>query len=446
MKTIKDVMTADVVWVSPSAKAKTAIILLKGHGIDALPVVYSHDSVVGMLYCSSLIGQDPDASVMDLMDKAYTTVSSDMPVYQASDLMKSDGKSHLLVVDAGKLVGIISRSDVIGELGKSYDTLTRLPWQDAFREWSINALDRGLEISVILFDLDLFGKFNKKYGHVMGDNVLKAVAGVLQSETDPEKDLLCRYAGDEFAIASYRKASDASVLAQQIVDRIAQIEIPGLPEQITATYGVAGGRRTGGRATVHSTATLDDLITNASLNCMLSKPHRIEPAPTEASLAETAEQPATAAVAVTAAHARLKIQTIRLSTTTSEATAEVILARGEEEFAHAASGYSVGGRSMLRLVAESTAAAATRSLSSGHGIVVDDVITFQSGDEREVVTVIATFVTPRASTTHAGSAFVRRADPYRAAAAALLSAINRQIVIAPKSEPKREEEKVMSDE
>lgn len=434
MKTIADVMTSDVVWVSPSAKAKTATILLKGHGVDALPVVYSHDAVVGMIYCSSLIGQDPEVPVMDIMDKSFVSVSSDMPVYKAADLMKSDGKSHLLVVDSGKLVGIVSRSDIICELGKSYDTLTGLPWQDAFREWSINALDRGMEISVILIDLDLFGKFNKKYGHVVGDNVLKAVANVLQVEADSDRDFLCRYAGDEFALASYRKAGEAEEFSRRIVERISQIEIPGMPEKVTATFGVAGGRRTGGRASIHSAATLDDLITNASLNCMLSKPHRPEATPAEAAVAVACEAPTERAEAPRAAQPRLKIQTIRLATTATEATAEVILSLGEEEFSHTASGYSVGGRNLLRLVSSAAAAAASRSLAPEHGIAIEDVITFQAADEREMVTVVATFVTPKGSTTHAGSALVRRADPYRAAAAALLSAINRQLAVAPKAQ------------
>jgi len=142
MKTLKDVMSADVVWISPAQQVKSAIFLLKGHGIDALPVVYAHDSVVGMIYSSTLLGQSQDASIMDVMDKNYTVVSSDTPVYQAAEMMKVGGNSHLLVVDGGKLVGIVSRSDIVAELGKSYDTLTKLPWQDAFREWGIDALDR----------------------------------------------------------------------------------------------------------------------------------------------------------------------------------------------------------------------------------------------------------------------------------------------------------------
>ena len=431
MKTVKDVMSPDVVWVSPSARVKTAMILLKGHGIDALPVVYAHDAVVGMIYSSSLLGQDPAASVMDVMEKDYTAVPPETPVFQAAEMMRLNGKSHVLVVESGKLVGIVSRSDIIGELGKSYDTLTRLPWQDAFREWSISALDRGHEISVILIDLDLFGRFNKKYGHVMGDDVLKAVAEVLKSETDPEKDFLCRYAGDEFAIASYRKAGEANDFAKHLIERIEQIEVPGLPERIRATFGMAGGRRAGGREQIHSAATLDDLITNASLNCTLSKPHRPEEARAEQRAAAVEQPPQVAASA--AEPARLKIQTIRLSTTAAEATAEVVLSRGDEEFAHSATGYSAGGRSLLRLVAEATAASASKSLAPGHGVVIDDVMSFQTADDREIITVIASFVTPRGSTTHAGSAFVRRADPYRAAAAAALSAVNRQLAATPRA-------------
>lgn len=439
MKTIRDVMTPGVVWISPTQQAKTAIILMKGHGIDALPVVYSHDSVVGILYCSSLLGQDPDAPVVDLMDKEFTTVPPEMPVFEAGELMKTDGRSHLLVVEDGKLAGIVSRSDIISELGKSYDTLTRLPWQDAFREWSINALDRGREISVVLIDLNLFGKFNKRYGHVMGDNVLKAVAEALKSQVDSETDFLCRYAGDEFAIASFRPAREANEFGKRLTDAIGDIEIIGLPEKIGATYGIAGGRRTGGRQQIHSAATLDDLITNASLNCTLSKPHRADTSTSEAvatAVPQTLLTPEPAEHAMSTGiqrsqQTRLKIQTIRLSTTTTEATAEVILSKDTQEFAHNATGFSTGGRATLRLVAEAAAGAATKSLTGGHGVVIEDVILTQTSDERQMVTVVATFIMPSGSTTHAGSALVRRADPYRAAAAALLAAINRQIVMAP---------------
>ncbi len=448
MKTLKDVMTSDVVWISPSARVKTAIILLKGHAIDALPVVYSHDAVVGIIYSSNLLGQDESSSVLDVMDKNFVTVSPDTPVYQAAEMMKVGGHSHLLIVEAGRMTGIVSRSDVVAELGKSYDTLTRLPWQDALREWSIGMLDRGREISIVLLDLDLFGKFNKNYGHVMGDNVLKSVANVMSSMVDIERDFLCRYGGDEFAIASLRSSQDATELGTRLVERIGQIELPGLPETIGATFGIAGGRRIGGREQAHSAATLDDLINNASLNCTLLKPHKQEAAEEEPVASEpVTEERATSETvpipvgALGSYHERLKIQTIRISTSPSGSTAQVTLSLGEREYTHAASGYSTGGRSLLRLVAEATASSVSKSLSPGHGVTIDDVTTFRTGDDRDVVSVIATFITPRSTNTTAGSAVVRHSDPHRAAAAALLAAVNRQIAIAPlsHSEPEKPE-------
>jgi IMP dehydrogenase len=435
MKTIRDVMTHDVVWISPSASAKTAILLLKGHGIEALPVVYAHDSLVGMIYCHSLIGQDENARVVDLMDKNYTTVAPDMPVYKAADLMRANANSHLLVVDGGKLVGIVGRSDVITELGKSYDTLTGLPWQDAFREWGIDALEHGMEISVILIDLNLFGKFNKRYGHLVGDNVLKGVARALEGEVDPARDFLCRYAGDEFAVVTYRKATEADAFGNLLVQRIGEVEVPDMPEKIGGTFGMAGGRRVSGRKDVHAAAMFDDLITNASLNCTLAKPHRPDLAGVEPGQTGSAPIQPERGEPRAARQPRLKIQTIRISTTDTDATAEVTLARGEDEFTHPASGYSIGGRSTLRIVAEAAAGSAAKSLETGHGVIVDDVFITQATEERQIVTVIATFIAPSGTTSHAGSAVVRRSDPYRAAVAALLSAINRKMVAAPQAPP-----------
>ena len=418
MKVVRDIMTSNVVWISPAQQVKTAAILMKGHGISAIPVVYSHDSVVGIVYSSTILDKSPDLLIVDVMEKDFSVVSPDMPVYQASEMMGVGGRSHLLVVEDGRLVGIVSRGDIIGELGRSYDTLTGLPWQDALREWCISALDSGREISVILFDLDLFGRFNKRYGHVVGDKVLKAVADAIKTQIDPEKDILCRYAGDEFAVGSLRPAAQAHELAERAMKLISEISIDGLPERVSATFGIAGGRRAGGRAPIHSAATLDDLITNASLNCTASKQHRQE------AVSETQST-----VAKPAASARLKIQTIRLSTTDKETTVEVVLSRGQEEFSHLVTGFVSGGRQMLKLVAEAAAGAITKSLPPEHGVVVEDVVSFETEDGREVVSAVAALITPRGGTTHAGSAIVRRSDPYRAAVAAVLAATNRVAAI-----------------
>lgn len=443
MKTVRDVMTSDVIWINPSAPVKSAVVLMgkTGHNIGALPVVGPDERLVGLLNYASVLGVPSDARVHEVMDTQFTTVDPDVSVHDAADLLREAGASHLLVIENDRLIGIVSPTDLITELGKNFDPLTNLPWQDAFRQWAVNALKRGMEISIILFDLDDFGKFNKKYGHVVGDRVLTQVADVLKSGTDSDLDMLCRYAGDEFGIASVRKADDAIALADKLKESISRIDIPEIPEGISGTYGHAGGRRTREREDTHYAATMDDLITRASKNCTASKPKRVEQQPAAAQ----PEVQAPAATAELSAHhapiappsgavSRLKIQSISITTTETEATVAVTLARGAYQFARSASGYAVGGKNTLRLVAEAAAGAACKSMVPGHGIVVDEVIAQDTGKEEEVMTVVTTFISPRWSTRSVGSAVVKRGDRYRAVAAALLAAVNRQVESAPQME------------
>jgi CBS domain-containing protein len=127
MKTVGEVMTTNVIWVSPSYPVKTAIILMKGHKIGVLPVVHNEDAVVGMIGYQELIGENPESSIIDVMDKSFSTITPDTTVYQAAEIMAKEKRSHLLVVENGRMAGIISDSDLLPELGKSFDPLTGLP-------------------------------------------------------------------------------------------------------------------------------------------------------------------------------------------------------------------------------------------------------------------------------------------------------------------------------
>lgn len=420
-------MTGHVVTVPPSAIAKSAMFLMKGHEIGALPVVHDQSTLMGIVYLQDLLGRDPMINVSDLMTKNFATVGPDTTVFDAAEMMTKTGHSHLVVVDDGQLVGIMSHTDALKELGTSFDPLTGLPWSDALRDWATSALKNGHEIAVIFIDLNQFGLFNKNYGHITGDAVLKATAEVLKSGMEPESDFLCRYGGDEFAIATVRHADDAVELADRLMGRIALIEIADVPEGVSGTYGIAGGRRTKERLDVHYAATLDDLINRASQNCMKNKPGRAE---LEAVQPEAAA-PEVAAGPPVAGPGRLKIERINFASSDLEVTVDVSLVRGDQQFQRSVSGYAVATRNVLRLVAEAAAAAVSSSLASGHGVVVDDVLIQSTGSDNDVVTVVAVFITPSASVTHAGSAIVRRADLYRAAASALLSAVNRFVQRTP---------------
>lgn len=55
-------------------------------------------------------------------------------------------------------------------------------------------------LTLIMFDIDHFKKFNDLYGHAAGDNCLRIVAKALQGVGRRDADVACRYGGEEFAL------------------------------------------------------------------------------------------------------------------------------------------------------------------------------------------------------------------------------------------------------
>lgn len=96
-------------------------------------------------------------------------------------------------------------------------------------------------LSVLLFDIDFFKKFNDEYGHLTGDAVLVAV-GQKVSETVRTEDILARYGGEEFAvIARETPTTKAKVLGERIRRAIekCKVEVDSETLGVTASVGIA---------------------------------------------------------------------------------------------------------------------------------------------------------------------------------------------------------------
>jgi hypothetical protein len=107
------------------------------------------------------------------------------------------------------------------------------------------------------------------------------------------------------------------------------------------------------------------------------------------------------------------------------ATAEVELESAGTSARGLRSGFALGN-SALRLVVDAAAEAIGQFLPPGHGVVADSVNLVQGGSGEDIVLVTALLVTPQTQVRVSGSSIIKQ-DPYRAAAAALLDSINRQI-------------------
>jgi PAS domain S-box-containing protein len=102
------------------------------------------------------------------------------------------------------------------------DDLTRLPNRRSFVEELRNGLQRGSEsIGLLVLDMDDFKLVNDRFGHQVGDAVLRLFGRYLQRIADPS-EFVARLGGDEFAIIcrSVTREDDLLRRANVIAERL----------------------------------------------------------------------------------------------------------------------------------------------------------------------------------------------------------------------------------
>jgi CBS domain-containing protein len=118
---VRDHMDTEVYSVEPGAEILDAVGFLLEHRVTGAPVVDEDGHLVGMLTekdCLRLVATGADAdrprgTVADFMTTAVTTISPDTDVYYAAGLFLHQGFRRFPVVESGRLVGAITRFDIL---------------------------------------------------------------------------------------------------------------------------------------------------------------------------------------------------------------------------------------------------------------------------------------------------------------------------------------------
>jgi diguanylate cyclase (GGDEF)-like protein len=128
-----------------------------------------------------------------------------------------------------------------------HDMLTGLPNRVLLLEQLERALKqwrRGDKVALLFIDLDRFKHVNDTLGHLMGDDLLKAVAGRLRDNVRGH-DLVARLGGDEFVILQItsRPLQEPAELAARIITSLcAPYVLNGHMLEIGASVGIAVSR------------------------------------------------------------------------------------------------------------------------------------------------------------------------------------------------------------
>ena len=141
LTTCGEIMSRDVIAIAPHAPLAEALDLLRHHHIKALPVTDEQSKVLGIVTQTDLLDKAvwgsggprlgararlrlslsrvraPHGVVEDIMTTTVRTVRPDTPVAELVLRMSAAGLHHLPAVDdAGRLIGIVSQTDVIAAL------------------------------------------------------------------------------------------------------------------------------------------------------------------------------------------------------------------------------------------------------------------------------------------------------------------------------------------
>lgn len=191
------------------------------------------------LYAAKARGRD-QALGRDQMDTLAAELDSDV------QLMHFENVTRVVTERTASMLSNFGRNLVQkAQLAADQDKLTQV-WNRRYfdrrfeRELKL-AQAHGTPLTIAVFDLDHFGRFNRQHGMPTGDAVLLEFAQLAQSCTRAT-DWFARYGGEEFALVVRGSVAETVAVAERIRSALerAVIEQPsGLPVHCTVSVGVA---------------------------------------------------------------------------------------------------------------------------------------------------------------------------------------------------------------
>jgi CBS-domain-containing membrane protein len=130
----RDIMTRSVVTVRADESARQAAGLLAEHRITAMPVLDGTGRLVGMVSEADLLAHrlahdprshlwrddrpqpDPARTVGEVMSRTVVSLGPDADTASMAEVMLDRGLRSIPIVDGGRLVGIVSRRDLLRTL------------------------------------------------------------------------------------------------------------------------------------------------------------------------------------------------------------------------------------------------------------------------------------------------------------------------------------------
>lgn len=176
----------------------------------------------------------PPARIQSLLDQAreLLVVRNLREIQEANraraDADESEDRARRLAEEIRRdpLTGVYNRTQLEEVLQKEFDIATRHGWP----------------LSIAFIDLDDFKQVNDRWGHLVGDEVLRNFAKTLLRHVR-SSDIVARYGGEEFLVVLPGIGEDAAAsVVRRILSEVAQVamaQVGGQPLHVTFSAGLA---------------------------------------------------------------------------------------------------------------------------------------------------------------------------------------------------------------
>ena len=108
----RDIMTHEVITIAPEATVQDAARLLSDYRISGAPVVDGERRMVGIMTEADIIGKEGN-TVTEIMTKRVISVGEETLVDEVAQILTSNRFKRVPVLREGRLVGIVSRADIV---------------------------------------------------------------------------------------------------------------------------------------------------------------------------------------------------------------------------------------------------------------------------------------------------------------------------------------------
>ena len=125
----KEIMTRDIITVSPSMKIKDLAMTLIKNQISGAPVAGKDGKILGVVSEADIISKK-GKDVRAIMSKKVISVGQDATVEEVAQLMTTHSIKRLPVMSGGSIVGIVSRADIVSAIAQGEHVAIHTPIYD----------------------------------------------------------------------------------------------------------------------------------------------------------------------------------------------------------------------------------------------------------------------------------------------------------------------------